>query len=148
MSQPTFTSWLVYMYDGDTFFSLTMTARVGLVFLSAGLAAITAAAFIKVGCRMSWPIRLPLAPAFLWLFVWLSPQVFYLYYMVVFDYLPLQNVVQAPPGLDEILRLLGFAGKASLSQHAQGLLGWGLIVLACLGERVVRSAGLRAILRL
>lgn len=136
------------MYDGDTFFSLTMTARVGLGFLSAVLAALTAAAFIKVGCRMSRPVRLLLAPVFLWLFVWLSPQVFYLYYMAVFDDLPLQNVVQAPPGPGEILRLLGFAGTARLSHHAQGLLGWGLIVLACLGERVGRSARLRAVLRL
>lgn len=136
------------MYDGDTFFSLSMAARIGLVFLSAALAVLTAAAFIKVGYRLSWPVRLLLAPVFLWLFVWLSPQVFYLYYMAVFDDLPLQNVVQVPPGPGEILRLLGFAGKAHLAHHAQGLLGWGLIVLACLGERVGRSARLRAVLRL
>ncbi len=136
------------MYDGDTFFSLSMAVRIGLVFLSAGLAALTAAAFIRVGCRMSWPVRLLLAPVFLWLFVWLSPQVFYLYYMAVYEDLPLQNVVQAPPAPGEILRLLGFEGTARLSHHAQGLMGWGLIVLACLGERVVRSARLRAVLRL
>ncbi len=136
------------MYDGDTFFSLTMTARVGLVLLSAGLAALTAAALIKIGYRLAWPVRPLLAPVFLWLFVWLSPQAFYLYYMVVVDQLPLQNVVQAPPGPGEILRILSFAGEASLAHHAQGLLGWGLIVLACLGERAIRSIRRLATLRM
>jgi hypothetical protein len=136
------------MYDGDTFFSLTMAARFGLVCLSMGLAALTAAAFIKVTCRMFWPLRLLLAPAFLWVFVWLSPQAFYLYYMMLFDYLPLQNVVQSPPRPWQIVHLLGFSGKAALSHHATGVLGWGLIVLAILGERAVPTQRLRVVLRL
>jgi hypothetical protein len=136
------------MYDGDSFFSLTMAARIGLLLLSFGLAALTAVAFIKITCRMAWPVRLLLAPGFLWIFVWLSPQVFYLYYMMLFDHLPLHNVVQPPPRPSQIMRLLSFAGKASLSHHAAGLLGWGLIVLAFLGERAVPSTRLRAVLRL
>ncbi len=102
------------MYDGDSFFSLTMAARIGLLLLSFGLAALTAVAFIKITCRMAWPVRLLLAPVFLWIFVWLSPQVFYLYYMTLFDHLPLHNVVQSPPRPSQIMRLLSFAGKASL----------------------------------
>jgi len=136
------------MYDGDTFFSLTMAARFGLVLLSMGLAALTAVAFIKITCRMFWPLRLLLAPAFLWVFVWLSPQVFYLYYMIVFDHLPLQNVLQSPPQPSQIVHLLGFSGKAALSHHAAGLLGWGLIIFAILGERAVPSKWFRAVLRL
>ena len=136
------------MYDSDSFFSLTMAARIGLVFLSFGLAALTAAAFIKITCRLAWPLRLLLAPVFLWIFVWLSPQVFYLYYMALFDHLPLHNVVQSPPRPSQIMHLLSFAGKASLSQHAAGLFGWGLIVLAFLGERAALSTWLRAALRL
>jgi hypothetical protein len=136
------------MYDGDSFFSLTIAARFGLVFLSMGLAALTAAAFIKITCRMFWPLRLLLAPAFLWVFIWLSPQVFYLYYMTLFDDLVLQNVLQLPPGPLQIMHLLSFTSKATLSQHAAGLLGWGVIVLAILGERAVLSKRLRAILRL
>ncbi len=136
------------MYDGDTFFSLTMAARVGLVFLSMGLAALTAAAFIKITCRLAWLLRLFLALVFFWVFVWLGPQVFYLYYMTLFDDLVLHNVVQLPPGPLQIMHLLSFTGKANLSQHAAGLLGWGLIVLAILGERAVPSKRLRAGLRL
>ena len=127
---------------------LAMPARIGLALLSAELAALTAALFIKSACHLSWPVRMLLAPVFLWLFVWLSPQTYYLYYMAVLEHLPLQNVVGSPPTLGEILSLLGFAGKASLAHHGQGLLGWTLIVLACLGGRAVRSSRLRAILRL
>lgn len=136
------------MYDGDSFFSLTMAARFVLVFLSMGLAALTAAAFIKITCRLAWLVRLLLAPVFLWVFVWLSPQVFYLYYMTLFDNLVLHNVVQLPPRPSQIMQLLSFTGKTALSQHATGLLGWGLIVLAILGERAVPSTRLRAVLRL
>lgn len=136
------------MYDGDSFFSLTMAARFGLVLLSFGLAAMTAAAFIKITCRMAWPVRLLLASVFLWVFVWLSPQIFYLYYMALFDNLPLHNVVQSPPRPSQIMHLLSFTGKSVLSHHATGLLGWGLIVLAVLGDRAVPSTRLRAVLRL
>lgn len=136
------------MYEGDSFFSLTMAARFALTLVSMGLAALTGAAFIKLTCRMSRPARLLLAPVFLWVFVWFSPQVFYLYYMMVFDHLPLQNVVQAPPGPSQIMHLLGFSGKAALSHHATGLLGWGLILLAIFGEGAVHSKWLRAVLRL
>lgn len=136
------------MYDGDTFFALTMTARVGLVLLSVGLAALTAAVFIKVSRSLAWPARLFLALVFLWVFVWLSPQAYYLYYMMVFENLPLQNVVQSPPGPGDIFYLLSFTAKADLSHHARGLLGWTLIGLACLGERVPLSDRFRAVLRL
>lgn len=136
------------MYDGDSLFSLTMAARFGLVLLSTGLAALTAAAFIKVTFRLGWPVRLLLALVFLWVFVWLSPQIFYLYYMVLFDDLVLQNVVQLPPWPSQIMHLLSFTGKTALSQHATGLLGWGLIALAVLGERAVASTRLRAFLHL
>ena len=136
------------MYDSDSFFSMTMAARIGLLLLSFGLAALTAAAFIKMTCRMAWPVRLLLAPVYLWIFVWLSPQVYYLYYMTLFDHLPLQNVVQSPPRPLQIMHLFSFAGKAALSQHVTGLLGWGLVVLAVLGKRAVPSTRLRAVLRL
>lgn len=136
------------MYEGDSFFTLTVIGRIGLVLLSMGLAVLTAAAFIRIARCLVWPLRLLLALVFLWVFVWLSPQVFYLYYMALFDHLPLHNVVQAPPQPSHIMHLLGFSGKAALSDHATGLLGWVLIVLACVGERAVPSARLRAALRL
>ncbi|MEM7634235.1 MAG: hypothetical protein AAF299_06730 [Pseudomonadota bacterium] len=136
------------MYEGDTFFSLTLAARFGLVLLSLGLAALMLAVFVRLTCLLAWPVRLLLAPAFLWLFVWLSPQVFYLYYMMLFDDLPLQIVVQSPPRPSKIAHLLSFSDKAALSHHAIGLLGWALVGLAVFGERAVWSTRLRRLLRL
>lgn len=131
------------MYEGDSFFTLTPAARAGLAVLSLGLSALTMLLFVRMTRRALWLVRLALAPVFFWIFIWLSPQVYYLYYVTLFDHLPLQNVVQFPPGPLEIAQLLSFAGKFSLSRHSAGLLGWGLIVLAV----VCHPAGLVATAR-
>ncbi len=133
------------MYAGDSFFSLTMTGRVGLTVLSLVLAALTLSVFVKIACHLSRPARLMLALLVLWVFVWLSPQIYYLYYLVLIDGLPLQNVVQMPPGPTDIMRLLGFGGKASLAHHSQGLMGWMLILISLLPDPTVLLARFRAI---
>jgi len=120
--------------------------RAGLIILSLVLAALTALAFVKYTCHMPRPARLLLALLFLWVFVWLSPQVYYLYYMMLIDGLPLQNIMQLPPGPSEIVRLLSFGGKASLAHHSQGLLGWVLILLSFLRGSAGLFARLRTIL--
>ena len=134
------------MYAGDSFFSLTMTGRIGLTVLSLVLAALTISAFVISACHLSRPARLLLAILVLWAFVWLSPQAYYLYYMALIDGLPLQNVVQLPPGPADIMRLLSFGGKASLAQHSQGLMGWVLILISLLPDPAVLLARFRAIL--
>ena len=63
-------------------------------------------------------------------FVWLSPQVYYVYYLMIFDGLPWQIVVRTPPGPGALVRLLAFQDKASLSAHGQAALGWAMLAAA------------------
>lgn len=82
--------------------------------------------------RLRRPVwqRLLAALALFWLFVWLSPQIYYGYYLLIFDGLPIQSVIKLPPGPGHMVRLLTFTEEASLSRHGQGLLGWLLIASA------------------
>ena len=117
-------------YDGDSFFTLSMAGRVGLLLLSAALSVL----FIVLSHRVArgWPVavRPILALLLFWLFVWLSPQVYYLYYRFLIPDLPLQWVLKTPPGPLDIVRLLIFQGRETLSDHGKALLGWGLIAAA------------------
>ena len=72
--------------------------------------------------------RLALAAGLFWAFLWLSPQVYYAYYQLIFDGLPVQIVIGWPPGAETVLRRLAFAGPATLAAHGQGVLGWVLLV--------------------
>ena len=74
-------------------------------------------------------MRLAIAFVVIWAFEWLSPQVYYLYYIFLFD-LPLQLVVQTPPTPGDVVRLLTFTAGFDLSHHGRGALSW-LILLAC-----------------
>lgn len=107
-------------YAGDSFFTLTMGERAGLVVLSLTLWS----GVVMLGRWLRGPIW---AVVLFWGFVWLSPQVYYLYYQAIFDGLPWQIVVKAPPGPLDLLRLLAFRAADNLSAHGQGLLGWSLI---------------------
>lgn len=118
------------MYAEDSFFTLGPVARIGLVGLSLALSAATLFLAWGLGRGRHWGLRLALGVGSLWAFAWLSPQVYYLYYQVVLDGLPWQIVVKAPPGPAEIIRLLGFSARPTLSDHGKGLLGWALILLA------------------
>ena len=73
-----------------------------------------------------WYMRLALAALIYWGFVWLSPQIYYTYYMMIFEGLPLQWVVRQPPALGDIGRLLTFRGPATMSAHGLGILGWSM----------------------
>lgn len=80
-----------------------------------------------------FPLRRPplwqvIAAIFLfWAFVWLSPQIYYLYYLWLLPDLPTQWVIQKPPDVIELLRLLTLSAKANLSDHSKALLGWLMI---------------------
>ncbi|EFL88908.1 conserved hypothetical protein [Ahrensia sp. R2A130] len=69
------------------------------------------------------------------LFDWLTPQIYYFYYMVLIDNLPLQIVTQMPPSPLKLLHLLTFSERSNLSFHSRGLLGWTLIAGAALQWR-------------
>ncbi|MEM7644499.1 MAG: hypothetical protein AAF366_18535 [Pseudomonadota bacterium] len=117
------------MYDGDSFFTLSAWGQAGLALLSLCLWAGTVGLCLRP-VLTSRALRLARAVALLWAFVWLSPQVYYLYYQAIFDGLPWQIVVKAPPGPDHLIRLLTFTEQASLSRHSQGVLGWSLLALS------------------
>ncbi len=70
-----------------------------------------------------------LAALLLAAFVWVSLQVYYTYYRLIFEGLPAQWVIGWPPSLD-ILRLATFTGPAKLSTHSQRALFWLLAGLA------------------
>lgn len=117
------------MYEGDTFFMLAAGGQWALAVLSATLA------FVAIGsvrlARRQIDMR-AVAPAIgivlWWLFLWLTPQLYYLLYMALLDDLPLQLVVGWPPGAERMSELLLFRGKAALSDHALGTLGWAMLV--------------------
>lgn len=118
------------MYEGDSFLTLGQVGRVGLLMLSGALALGLAWLVRRLGRGRSRALRAGLALSAFWIFLWCSPQIYYVYYMTLFDGLPWQNVVKTPPGLCNVLSLLTFTDTASLSNHGKGLMGWGLIAVA------------------
>ena len=118
------------MYDGDSFYTLTMAGRIGLVCLSMAMATATIWLFLKTSRNFPRPVKIPIAIAFLWLFVWLSPQIYYFYYMLIFDFLEFKIIPGLPPGPIEIFRLLTFSDDFNFSKHGKGILGWAMILMA------------------
>lgn len=121
-------------YGDDSFFALTLYGRIGLVILSTFLFVLM---IILVRLVVTgWPlvVRLMLVLILLWLFMWLSPQIYYTYYGFLFDGLPRQWVIGEPPSLGMPLRVMTFTGPADLSHHSQGALGI-LMLFAALGGR-------------
>lgn len=120
------------MYGGDPFFMLTPWGRVGLVVVSAMLAGLLLLAVIGLSRGRAWPLRLGIAALSFFAFVWLSPQVYYLYFMALFDGLPWQIVVKPPPAPRDLLSLLAFGQRGTLANHGAALLGWTLGIAALL----------------
>lgn len=74
-------------------------------------------------------------------FAWLSPQLYYTYYMTLFTGLPWQIVVKDVPTLQVLRDLLCFQGPSNMSAHSLGLLGWALMITAVVTRvRAVRAA--------
>lgn len=117
------------MYQEDSFFTLGMGGRAGLLALTLcfSLFMLWLATRLRVRIRHWW-VRGAVALVLFWAFVWLSPQIYYAYYLLIFDGLPVQIVVKSPPGPGFIVQMLGFQGQASLSAHGQALLGWMIII--------------------
>ncbi len=112
------------MYEGDSFFTLTPAGRTGLAALSAALAATVLWMAWRAGRAWGSFVGIVAGLVVFWLFAWVSPQVYYTYYMAIIEGLPLQLVVRAPPGLRDIANLLSFTAKPSLADHSAGVLGW------------------------
>ena len=118
------------MYGSDSFFDLTLIGRIGLLILSAGMSVALVAVFWKTLRRRPLWVRLIGALTLLWLFVWLSPQVYYLYYRFLIPDLPLQWVLKTPTNPVDVARLLIFQGRETLSDHGKAVLGWALLASA------------------
>ena len=123
------------MYEGDSFFTLGVAGQIGLLIVSL----LMAAAALGITRLMTFHRPLILRP-FIWAvlfisFIWLSPQGYYTYYRLIFDGLPAQSVIQAPPRPEELLAFLTFTGDATLSAHSVGVLGWLMLVVAMLPRR-------------
>ncbi|MEL7389083.1 MAG: hypothetical protein AAFN76_04815 [Pseudomonadota bacterium] len=117
------------MYNQDSLFDLSLWGRFGVLCISGTLFAFWLyAARRLLSDRPVW-MRLFGAFVLFWLFVWLSPQAYYMFYRLIIPDLPLQWVIWPPEGLLETLRLLVFQGPATLSAHGKGLLGWALLVI-------------------
>lgn len=112
-----------------------MLGRTGLVCLSIALAAGLLLLVRRVVRHSTPSVRALAAAVLFYLFVWLSPQLYYIYYLMIFDDLPDQWVVGPPPAALEIIRLLFFVAQNDLSHHGQGVLAWVLLVAALWPQR-------------
>jgi len=131
---------MIELYEKDTFFHLSLTGRIGLVILSATMAGVIIFTFVRFTKNFAIPVRLGLTVVTLWLFIWLSPQIYYLYYIQIISGLPMQNVIQWPPSLVEILQTIFFGHKSNLSNHAKGVLFWAMVFFALSPKRETKTA--------
>jgi hypothetical protein len=118
------------MYRDDSFFSLGIAEAAGLVFLTL-VVAFCMLKLVRRVCRTGkiWQ-KLAWALGLFWVFLWVSPQIYYLYYQLIFMGLPVQLVIDWSPGAEHLLRRLTFTGPATISAHGQGVLCWAMLVVS------------------
>jgi len=112
------------MYHNDSFQTLNLLQQVGLVTLSLTLLGLTLWGTYCLTKNRHISLRLLISVIIFWLFLWLTPQIYYTYYQILWPDLPNQFVIQSPPSILDMLKLLTFQDKFATSEHAQGLLGW------------------------
>ena len=118
------------MYAGDSFHNLSGAGQAGLLVLSAFLALVAVTCVLAPLRTATSPLwRMAAALVVFYGFLWLSPQIYYVYYRMIFDDLPWQMVVGPPPDPALIIALLLFQAPATLAAPAQGALGWLLLAL-------------------
>ncbi|MEP2979181.1 MAG: hypothetical protein ABJO86_06835 [Lentilitoribacter sp.] len=123
------------MYENDSFLTLTVAERIGLVCVTLLLSAALIWLFWVAIKRVNIWVRPLLALVFLYVFIWLSPQIYYLYYLVIFDFLDFKNVIHPPFNPLTLFNLLTFTESGKLADHGKGVLGWILIALSFLHLR-------------
>jgi hypothetical protein len=118
------------MYSEDSFHTLSTYGRLAVMAVSLGMfTALFALGYVLMSARKG-PARIAIGMFLFWFFVWLSPQVYYALYQLLFEGLPRQWVVGPPPMLDELVRLITFSGRQTLSAHGKGVLFWALVFLS------------------
>ena len=128
------------MYAKDSFFTLSLWGQIGLTALSLILFCVTVAAVYKLTRITPIVLALPIAVATFFIFVCVSPQIYYFYYMALFEHLPLQNVVQAFPSPAQIFNLMIFRSDVTSSAHSLGVLAWALVLAAVWPGRPMSSS--------
>lgn len=116
------------MYSNDSFFDLSVAGQIGLFVISTILFVMVFFLTRRASKGLKIWQHIVFALFVFWLFVWLSPQVYYMYYRVLIPGLPLQWVIWPPASPLVALEYLLFQGPANLSAHSQGLLGWSLVL--------------------
>lgn len=127
------------IYDSDSFFDLSLLERIGLLALSLAMAAALIWLARWMRRTLPRPLWIPLSIALFWAFVWLSPQAYYSYYMLIIPDLPLQSVIKSPPGPDTLAALASFTGERTLSAHSKGVLFWALVAATLLPAKTRTS---------
>ena len=124
------------MYTDDSFNTLTMIQQTGLTAISLLLGLFCIFICFRLFRNRSRLSRLLISLGVLFLLVWLSPQIYYSYYLIIFDGLPFQAVIKKPPSPWALTQLLSFQSNASLSDHTKAILGWVLIAMALLKRKI------------
>ncbi len=141
---------LVQGYEGDSFYTLEFLERAGLITLTVVLSGLllflgTCKSHFLYNLKSTIPyqkLSIPLidllgAFGLLYVFIWLSPQAYYSYYLLIFNDLPLQIVINDELSLAEIGNLLLLEDQQTLSQQGQGLLGRALFLQVALYRFVI-----------
>jgi hypothetical protein len=118
------------MYSEDSFYTLGTYGRLAVIAVSLGMFAVLLALGYVLAKARKGVVRIAIGMFLFWIFVWLSPQVYYTLYQFLFEGLPRQWVVGNPPMADELVRLIIFSDRQTLSAHGQGVLFWALMLLS------------------
>ena len=105
-----------------------------LALVALSIAIIVTAAWLVffLGKRVGF-FLIPVVAVTYWVLISVAPQIYYLYYIAIFDGLPWQWVVQAVP-LRRLVDLALFQTRANLSELCQGLGFWVLLVSGIVGR--------------
>lgn len=118
------------MYHEDSFFSLSVLGQIGLGLLSLILSVTVLLISWRIMKGRKFIVRVGIGIIVFFLFVWLSPQIFYTYYIFIFDEVDWQNVIKRPPAFTALAEFVFFQGRTTLSAHSKGILFWMLILTA------------------
>jgi hypothetical protein len=123
------------MYANGSIHTLTVIQQIGLSFISLTLLSMMIFLSLKLFKNKPMLVRIMVVIGFFYLFVWLSPQLYYAYYILIFEDLPIQLVIKAPPGVGPLVKILTLQNNTRLSDHSLAFLGWVLISLALLKRK-------------
>ncbi|MEO1397259.1 MAG: hypothetical protein AAFU56_00140 [Pseudomonadota bacterium] len=130
---------MMSLYGEDSLFTLALPARIGLVALSTLLAVLILWLARRWSLGRHPVMCLAIGLGLFAAFEWVSPQIYYTYYLIIFDTLPIQMVIDWPPGPVQLFKLLTFSDNANLSFHSRGVLGWSLLLVSVLSGRTRSS---------